>query len=177
MLEIKKKSRKFVGKIQSKHTLFTCCVGIFLGEIQSKSQRTKDRVENRPVTASVRATRATKRSIQDSQQNINKSALIVNENFKQSYKRVARRTWKKRPRTFEWVLNASAPGSPVSINLLRDYCGHVACDIWENNIELQTYYFHSLLTLSASRLTPGHQQLSPIFIENWLKRLELSVPN
>ncbi|KAL2901322.1 Tuberculostearic acid methyltransferase UfaA1 [Bienertia sinuspersici] len=97
--------------------------------------------------ASARATRASKRSIQDSQQNINKSALVVNENFKQSYrslddqpddneleKGVARRTWKKRPRTFDWVLNTSAPGGPVSIYLLRGYCGHVACDIWENNV-------------------------------------------
>ncbi|KAL2925485.1 PEX5-related protein, partial [Bienertia sinuspersici] len=90
---------------------------------------------------------------------------------------VTRRTWKKRPRTFHRVLNASAPGGPVSINLLHGHRGHVACDIWENNIELQPYYFHLLLTLSASRLTLGHQQLSPIFIENWVKRLGLNVPN
>ncbi|KAL2895009.1 hypothetical protein RDABS01_010918 [Bienertia sinuspersici] len=104
--------------------------------------RKKDRVENMTVTASARATRATKRSIQDSQQNINKSALVVNEDFKQSDKSLddrpddnelekglAKRTWKKRPRTFDWVLNASAPGGPMSINLLRGYRGHVACDI------------------------------------------------
>ncbi|KAL2930408.1 Leucine--tRNA ligase [Bienertia sinuspersici] len=112
--------------------------------------RKKGRVENRPVTASARATRATKRSIHDSQQNINKSALVVNKNFKQSHKSlddqlddnelekgVTRRTWKKRPRTFDWVLNASAPGGLVSINLLRGYRGHVACDIWENNVSFR----------------------------------------
>ncbi|KAL2933740.1 Protein MAIN-LIKE 1 [Bienertia sinuspersici] len=102
--------------------------------------RKKDRVENRPVTASARATRATKRSIQDSQQNINKSALSHKSlddqpNDNELEKGVARRTWKKRPRTYDWVLNASAPGGPVSINLLRGYRGHIACDIWENNFE------------------------------------------
>ncbi|KAL2898438.1 Protein PRY1 [Bienertia sinuspersici] len=102
--------------------------------------RKKGRVENRPVMASARATRVTKRSIKDSQQNLNKSALVVNENFKQSHKSlddqpddnelekgVTRHTWKKRP----------PPGGPVSINLLRGYRGHVACDIWENNISFR----------------------------------------
>ncbi|KAL2929731.1 hypothetical protein RDABS01_035141 [Bienertia sinuspersici] len=57
-----------------------------LYNLMADQPRKKGRVENRPVTASARATRATKRSIQDSQQNINKSALVVNENFKQSHK-------------------------------------------------------------------------------------------
>ncbi|KAL2925664.1 Protein MAIN-LIKE 2, partial [Bienertia sinuspersici] len=64
-------------------------------------------------------------------------------------KGVTRRTWKKRPRTFDWVLNASAPGGPVSINLLRGYRGHVACDIWENNTRNKL----KLNTLGGIKLT------------------------
>ncbi|KAL2926720.1 Serine/threonine-protein phosphatase 7 long form-like protein [Bienertia sinuspersici] len=50
-------------------------------------------------------------------------------------KRGAKRTWKKRPRTSDWILSAPAPGGPLSTELLRGYRGHVACDIWENNID------------------------------------------
>ncbi|KAL2921174.1 Protein MAIN-LIKE 2 [Bienertia sinuspersici] len=49
-------------------------------------------------------------------------------------KRGAKRTWKKRPRTSDWILSAPAPGGPLSTELLRGYRGHVACDIWENNV-------------------------------------------
>ncbi|KAL2924194.1 SsrA-binding protein [Bienertia sinuspersici] len=80
--------------------------------------RKKGRVENRPVTASARATHD-----QPDDNELEKG--------------VTRHTWKKRPRTFDWVLNASAPGGAVSINLLRGYRGHVACDIWENNVSFR----------------------------------------
>ncbi|KAL2921766.1 Protein MAIN-LIKE 2 [Bienertia sinuspersici] len=49
-------------------------------------------------------------------------------------KQVDQRTWKKRPRTSDWILSASAPRGPLSTKLLRGYHGHVACDIWENNV-------------------------------------------
>ncbi|XP_021859084.1 uncharacterized protein [Spinacia oleracea] len=124
----------------------------------------KSRLHNRAITISSRSKRVARRSSQgrETQNNNNQvvrtepdnnvelgnngqlgnntqsttdlqdEELDGNNDIEQPSKKSA---WKKRPRTFDWKLTAAAPGGPLSTELLRGYCGHVACDIWENNNE------------------------------------------
>ncbi|KNA04394.1 hypothetical protein SOVF_200070 [Spinacia oleracea] len=124
----------------------------------------KSRLHNRAITISARSKRVARRSSQgrETQNNNNQvvrtepdnnvelgnngqlgnntqsttdlqdEELDGNNDIEQPSKKSA---WKKRPRTFDWKLTAAAPGGPLSTELLRGYCGHVACDIWENNNE------------------------------------------
>ncbi|XP_057250660.1 protein MAIN-LIKE 1-like [Beta vulgaris subsp. vulgaris] len=93
------------------------------------------RLDGRTVTVSARATRAARRSSQDPNSGVgglNEEHVVEPE---QSQEDNGKRKWLKRPRTFDWKLTAPAPGWPLSTDLLRGYRGHVACYIWEKNIE------------------------------------------
>ncbi|KAL2895446.1 Protein MAIN-LIKE 2 [Bienertia sinuspersici] len=112
-----------------------------------KQSRKKDRVHNRAITASARAARASKRSSQHQSyesHGTNGSGLAINNNNDNAEKIVdddanalehgetgVKRTWNKKPRTFDWILTEPAPRGPLSTELLRGYRGHVACRIWE----------------------------------------------
>ncbi|XP_021859088.1 uncharacterized protein [Spinacia oleracea] len=147
----------------------------------------KSRLHNRAITISSRSKRVARRSSQgrETQNNNNQvvrtepdnnvelgnngqlgnntqsttdlqdEELDGNNDIEQPSKKSA---WKKRPRTFDWKLTAAAPGGPLSTELLRGYCGHVACDIWENNLlHLIAHYLRPVYPETRSRLTLEQQ--------------------
>ncbi|KAL2927546.1 Protein MAIN-LIKE 1 [Bienertia sinuspersici] len=111
--------------------------------------RKKNRVHNRAITTSARAARASRRSSQHQCHGTDGNTLVINntnnnaeeirddeENDLEHGEIGVKRTWNKKPRTFDWILTEPAPWGPLSTELLRGYHGHVACHIWEKKVSL-----------------------------------------
>ncbi|KAL2905583.1 Serine/threonine-protein phosphatase 7 long form-like protein, partial [Bienertia sinuspersici] len=104
-----------------------------------EQSRKKNRVHNRAIVAFVRAAHTSRRSSQHHYHGSNGSSLVINNNKSNNVEEIidgeaddikhgeigVKRTWNKKPRTFDCILTELAPGGPLSTELLRGYRGYL----------------------------------------------------